>query len=201
MIAPMVKLAAREPMTRPADNASHQKSEEKLVIFSDATAADVLELVDLINTAYRTPGDKPGWTDERSLLRGTRTDSVTLASELKSGRYLIAKERDDSPVVACARITAEDDGVWYVASVAVNAARQGGGTGRLVLGEIARQARAANVQVLRITVINLREQLIAWYERRGFVRTGETEPFPYDDPSVGRPLRDDLVLVKLEMPL
>jgi len=120
---------------------------------------------------------------------------------LKRSRYLIARGRGDRRIVACARIAPADDGAWYVASVAVEPARQGVGTGRLPLDELARQARTANVRALRITVINLREELIAWYERRGFVRTGETEPFPYDDPSVGRPTRGDLVLVKLEMHL
>lgn len=171
------------------------------MIFSNATADDVSELVELINAAYRTPGDTPGWTDERGLLEGTRTDSNSLASELKRSRYLIARGRGDRRIVACARIAPADDGAWYVASVAVEPARQGVGTGRLLLDELARQARTANVRALRITVINLREELIAWYERRGFVRTGETEPFPYDDPSVGRPTRGDLVLVKLEMHL
>lgn len=57
------------------------------------------------------------------------------------------------------------------------------------------------MRALRITVINLREELIAWYERRSFVRTGETEPFPYHDPSVGQRLRGDLALFNLEMPL
>ena len=31
--------------------------------------------------------------------------------------------------------------------------------------------------------------------------TGETLPFPYDDPSVGRPLRPDLELVVMEKTL
>lgn len=43
--------------------------------------------------------------------------------------------------------------------------------------------------------------LIAWYERRGYRRTGEVGAFPYDDPSVGTPLRDDLALVTLIKPL
>jgi hypothetical protein len=47
------------------------------------------------------------------------------------------------------------------------------------------------------SVIGQRESLIAWYERRGYVRTGALEPFPYDDPRVGTPLRDDLALVTL----
>jgi hypothetical protein len=43
-----------------------------------------------------------------------------------------------------------------------------------------------------MTVINVRGTLSAWYERRGYVRTGETKPFPYGDERFGLPQREDL---------
>jgi len=46
-------------------------------------------------------------------------------------------------------------------------------------------------------VLNVRESLIAWYIRRGYTLTGETQPFPYGDERFGRPLRDDLHFVVL----
>jgi hypothetical protein len=52
-----------------------------------------------------------------------------------------------------------------------------------------------------MTVIHLRDTLIAWYERRGYRRTGETEPFPYGDERFGIPRRDDLYFVVLEKAL
>jgi hypothetical protein len=57
-------------------------------------------------------------------------------------------------------------------------------------------ARERGAQRIRISVINLRDSLIAWYERQGYARTGAVEAFPAD-PSVGTPLRDDLALVAL----
>ena len=51
---------------------------------------------------------------------------------------------------------------------------------------------------MQMTVISLRHSLIAWYERRGYRRTGASEPFPYGDERVGVPLRDDLHFVVLE---
>ena len=30
-------------------------------------------------------------------------------------------------------------------------------------------------------VISVRHELIAWYERKGYRKTGETEPFPTDN--------------------
>ncbi len=49
-----------------------------------------------------------------------------------------------------------------------------------------------------MTVINVRETLIAWYLRRGYAKTGATEAFPYGDDRFGKPLRDDLCFVVLE---
>ena len=52
-----------------------------------------------------------------------------------------------------------------------------------------------------MTVVNVRDTLIAWYQRRGYALTGETKPFPYDDKRFGTPLRDDLYFVMLEKPV
>jgi len=57
---------------------------------------------------------------------------------------------------------------------------------------------AMGAEVARMTVVSVRETLIAWYERHGYRRTGETERFPYDDTRFGVPLRSDLEFVVLE---
>ena len=55
--------------------------------------------------------------------------------------------------------------------------------------------------LMRMTVIDLRVELIEWYERRGYRRTGQTRPFPATDPRFGLPLRDDLRFAVLEKEL
>ena len=62
-------------------------------------------------------------------------------------------------------------------------------------------ARQRGGKRMRMSVINLRGALIAWYLRRGYAKTGETEPFPYGDDRFGAPLRDDLCFVVLEKDL
>ena len=52
-----------------------------------------------------------------------------------------------------------------------------------------------------LTVIGCRDELIAFYERRGYVRTGVTNPFPYGNPRYGEPRRDDLRFEILEKDL
>jgi len=49
---------------------------------------------------------------------------------------------------------------------------------------------------IRMTVLSARKTLIAWYERRGYALTGETEPVPLgDEKFLGTPLRDGLYFV------
>jgi hypothetical protein len=43
-----------------------------------------------------------------------------------------------------------------------------------------------------MTVIEQRLDILGWYERRGYARTGATEPFPYGNPRFGLPRRADL---------
>jgi hypothetical protein len=52
-----------------------------------------------------------------------------------------------------------------------------------------------------MTVVAIRDTLIAWYQRRGYALTGETRPWPYEDERFGQPGRDDLSFVVLEKAL
>jgi hypothetical protein len=52
-----------------------------------------------------------------------------------------------------------------------------------------------------MSIVNVREALIAWYLRRDYHKTGEAHLFPYGDDRFGTPLRDDLSFVLLEKTL
>jgi len=85
---------------------------------------------------------------------------------------------------------------------AVDPTRQGGGLGDAVLRECERIAREDwRLPVMRMTVIDVREELIVWYQRRGYRRTGIKKPFPYGDARFGQPKRDDLRFEVLEKTL
>jgi ribosomal protein S18 acetylase RimI-like enzyme len=76
---------------------------------------------------------------------------------------------------------------------------QGSGLGKALLAAAEDHARTGGATTMEMCVIDRRTELIAWYERRGYVRTGETRPFPYGEPGVGFPHDADLrfaVLVK-----
>ena len=90
----------------------------------------------------------------------------------------------------------------WMGPLAVRPDLQGGGSGNALLQEAERVAREEfGLPVMRMTVIDLREELIAWYVRRGYRRTGIKKPFPATDPRFGLPKRDDLRFEVLEKEL
>ncbi|EIM00122.1 GCN5-like N-acetyltransferase [Rhodanobacter sp. 115] len=102
-------------------------------------------------------------------------------------------------LLASCHVERQADG-GYFGMFAVDPLQQGGGVGKAVLAEAERMARERwQCRAMHMTVIEQRAELIAWYERRGYRRTGQYKPFPYGDERFGIPLRDDLrfeVLIK-----
>jgi len=170
--------------------------------FRFATTDDIPALHRLIESAYRGESSREGWTTEADLLDGQRTDPEGLAEVIADeGSYLVVAERASVPV-GCVVLEPRGDGSVYLGTFAVAPPEQGAGTGRAILDEAARLARDEwHADRIEMTVIRQREDLIAWYERNGYARTGATAPFPYGDERFGLPRRDDLEFVVLAKPL
>ncbi|MFF8195615.1 GNAT family N-acetyltransferase [Streptomyces bobili] len=169
--------------------------------FRDATDADVDALVALVESAYRGDSSRSGWTTEADLLEGQRTDPEGVRDVIKSpdARMLVVEQA--GRIVACCQLEHRGDHAYF-GMFAVSPTVQGGGLGRTVLAEAEHRARADwGVTEMHMTVIFQREDLIAWYERRGYRRTGLMTPFPYGDERFGVPQRDDLRFELLVKPL
>ena len=169
--------------------------------FRAAVAADIDALVPLVTSAYRGDASRQGWTTEADILDGNRIVPEVLLADIQRPRsqILIAERAGD--MLACAHVC-DEAGVGYFGMFAVKPSLQGAGLGRQVLAEAERIAREHwRLPLMRMTVIDLREELIAWYERRGYRRTGIKKPFPATDPRFGLPKRDDLRFEVLEKAL
>lgn len=166
-----------------------------------ATEADVPAIVALVTSAYRGDASRAGWTTEADLLDGNRIDPDLLRADIARARSRVLLAERDGALVACAHV-AEDGGHGYFGMFAVAPGLQGQGIGDAVLR--ACEAVAGDewrLPSMRMTVIDVREELIAWYLRRGYRRTGLHKPFPYGDARFGIPKRDDLRFEILEKPL
>jgi ribosomal protein S18 acetylase RimI-like enzyme len=166
-----------------------------------ATPADIPALIILVTSAYRGDASRAGWTTEADILDGARIDAQGLQADLERPRSTILLAERDGQLLACAHV-ADDHGKGYFGMFSVDPAQQGGGIGKQVmLAAEAHAARAWGVSVMQMTVIDIRDELIAFYERRGYQRTGIKKPFPYGDERFGIPKRDDLRFEILEKPL
>lgn len=169
--------------------------------FRAATEADIPALVALVTSAYRGESSRAGWTTEADFLAGPRIDPEVLRADLLRPRSRVVVVDGEGGPVACAHV-ADQDGAGYFGMFAVRPGLQGGGLGGRLLTECERIAREDwGLPLMRMTVIDLRDALIAYYERRGYRRTGRHLPFPYGDERFGIPLRDDLRFEVLEKPL
>ena len=160
--------------------------------FRDATDADVDELVALIESAYRGDDSRAGRTTEADILEGQRTDPEGVLEVVKSPDSRLMTVERDGRIVACCQLEHQGDHAYF-GMFAVSPLLQGAGLGKVIIAEAERQARATwGVREMQMTVISVRDDLIAWYERRGYRRTGRMTPFPYGDERFGVPQRDDL---------
>lgn len=171
------------------------------MVLRPVVEADFAEVVALANLAYRGTGEGASWNVEEGILEGQRLNDALLREELAAkpeGSLLVWRDTEDGPLLGTAWLNPEGEGVWYLGLLTVRPDRQNRQLGRTLLKAAEDYARERGGERVRMTVLHVREGLIAWYERRGYARTGETEPFPYEDERFGKPLRDDLHFIVLE---
>ncbi|WP_066650713.1 MULTISPECIES: GNAT family N-acetyltransferase [Sphingomonas] len=172
------------------------------IAFSIATARDVPALHALVESAYRGDSARGGWTHEADLLGGQRTDQAALAEAIASPDQLILLARDAAAIRGCVELTRVGAGRAYLGLLSVAPEWQGRALGKALIDAAEAEAQTRfGATHIEMTVIRQRAALIAYYQRRGYILTGETRPFPYGDERFGRPRVDDLSFVVLEKPL
>lgn len=169
--------------------------------FRSARLTDVDAVLLLVQSAYRGDESRRGWTTEADLLDGQRTDAEEVRSliEQKDSQILLAYAADE--LLGCLWLSG-DHGVAHIGMFAVRPNAQARGLGRALLEEAERLARDVyGWNESELSVISLRKELIAWYERRGYSCTGEAQPFPYGDPRFGLPRTNELRFAVMRKPL
>jgi ribosomal protein S18 acetylase RimI-like enzyme len=133
----------------------------------DAVDADVPEIVRVINLAYRV---------EDFFKVGDRTDAADIRSRMAEPNASFVVIDSDTGGLAGA--------VWmeiigdrgHFGMLSVDPAQQGKGIARALIGGVEERCRAAGCRHVDIEVVNLREELPAFYTKLGFTEQG-TKPF------------------------
>lgn len=172
------------------------------MILRKAVATDYDEVIDLANLAYRgREGAVASWNVEKGIVGGQRLDHSLLRDELAAksdGALLVYRKEPDGPLLGTAWLNPESDSVWSMGLLTVRPELQNQQLGRRLLAAAEEYARDRGAKRMRIGVLHVRDALIAWYERRGYRATGETEPFPTNDARAGTALRENLHFLIME---
>jgi ribosomal protein S18 acetylase RimI-like enzyme len=171
------------------------------MFLTPAMEADYPEIIDLVNRAFRGSGPSASWNVESGIIDGQRLNESLLREDFAAKpAALLLTHRDEAngTILGTVWLDPVGDGVWHLGLLTVRPDLQKKQVGRSLLAAAESFAKERGAQRIRMTVVNVRDLLIAWYERRGYMRTGATQPFPYGDERFGKPLRDDLHFVVLE---
>lgn len=161
-----------------------------------AVAKDVNSIVDLVESVYRGDSSMKGWTTEAHLLGGQRVDQQMVNDMIAKPNAALLVYGSPERVLACVFLEREASGV-HLGMLSVSTSLQGQKIGQKVLEfcETFIQKEWGEKE-LHIEVLWQRTELIAWYERRGFRKTGKTKPFP-NDPRYGLPKVSDLYFFEM----
>lgn len=157
-----------------------------MIIFQKAHFLDAERISSLVNSAYRGEYSKLGWTTEADLLGGQRTDPDTIRNIISDPKSQIELALENNEILGLMEIKKEIEYIYF-GMLTVNPVLQNKGIGKILLIRLEELARNWSYKKIRMTVLSQRTELIEFYERRGFKFTGETEPFPEDDPRFGLP--------------
>jgi ribosomal protein S18 acetylase RimI-like enzyme len=146
--------------------------------FRAANKFDVEAITHLVNQAYRPASDSAGWTHESDLVAGSRVSAGRVADILSKPDSIILVGLKDSAIIACVHVEKiESNG--HIGMLAVAPNRQGAGDGKQMLTYAENYANEfLGTERFVMFVVSLRSELIAFYLRRGYRRTGSAMDYP-----------------------
>lgn len=150
-------------------------------LIEPASREDLVEITSLVNKAYRGESAKKGWTHEADLIEGTwRTDVDSLAAALDDPSVNILKYTENNKITGCVYLE-KQGATLYLGMLTVSPGLQAKGIGSQLLKASEAYAEENGCRKIEMTVISVRHELIAWYERKGYRASGETRPFHTDN--------------------
>ena len=133
-----------------------------------AGPADAARITAVINAAFRIA--------EGFFIDGNRIRQSEVEQKLSDGAFIVSENGDTLSGCVYVEMRGERS---YLGLLSVDPSCQQGGLGSLLMREAEKYCRERGSQAMDILIVNLREELPAYYQKRGYVQTG-TSPFPPD---------------------
>ena len=133
-----------------------------------ATSEDAEKITRVINSAFRIA--------EGFFIDGNRITQSEVETLLEKGAFLLAET--DGELDGCVYVEPRGERS-YLGLLSVDPGRQQGGLGSLLMNEAENYCRERGSRFMDILIVSLREELPAFYQKRGYVENGTT-PFPAD---------------------
>ena len=166
-----------------------------------ANLDDLAHIEKLVNAAYRGETSRLGWTTEADLLDGQRTDKDALHDIISTTDNIIILCHKANQIIGTVHLHCKQE-TCHFGMFTIHPSSQGLGIGKQFISYAEKYARnKLDCSHMMMTVIDLRKELLQWYERRGYINTGRRAGFPYGDERFGIPRRDDLQLTILKKSL
>ncbi len=166
--------------------------------FKIANLGDISTINTLVDSAFRGENSKKGWTSEADLLGGIRTNEAQLVELLNDPKNEFWLYLENDALLGCVNLSNKGD-LLYLGMLSVSPDAQGKGIGKKFLELAETRAKEQRKSGIEMTVISQRKELIDWYIRHDYHLTGETRPFPVNNPNFGEPktFLEFVVLVKI----
>lgn len=143
-----------------------------------ASPADIPSLVALLNSAYRGEASKKGWTSEADKIEGDiRTDESQLQELMQTTGAAFFKYIDDSGNIGGCVFLQKLGEKLYLGMLCVSPGLQAKGTGKNIMTVAEEYARQKECTAIFMRVFSFRHELISWYEKQGYYKTGEIVAF------------------------
>lgn len=129
-----------------------------------ASMSEASDLVTLINAAFRV---------EKFFVESDRITLEEVQALFRKGSFLVAEENG---LAACVYVERRG-GRGYFGLLSVDPARQKNGVGRKLVDASEQFCRELGCDAMDLQIVNLREELPAFYRRLGYQESG-TAPWP-----------------------
>ncbi len=146
-----------------------------------ANFEDISAIKDLLNKSYRGEASKLGWTTEALLIDGNIRVNEQMVQDViqKGGSVFLKYCNSENIIVGTVNLQKQDDKI-YLGMFSLDPEIQGLGIGKEILRAAEEYTFSVQCNLIYMSVISLRTELIDWYKRNGYLDTLKRIPFNED---------------------